>query len=839
MNFPPTTATQSTLDCGLDVLVHQDHSHPVISFQIWVETGSMHELPQPGAGLSHLLEHMVFKGTKSFDGEQLVNRVEDLGGSWNAYTTYDRTVYYLEGPSSAASEFLQLLFELVYLPTLPLADFEMEREVIRKEISMGKDDPGSAGWEHMMHALYKADGRRFPIIGSLDRFNAITHEEMVAYHEGRYTFDNSFIVLSGDIHKEQMLEALEGLAQEVPARRLVEAALPVENTLGISRRETKEFPIPMCKVSMLWPVPAHGHEDLVALDLLSAVIGGARSSLFYQKLREEKELALNLSAWCWTPKLGQGFFSIAAEVLPEKFETLHAEVLEMVNALDVTSLEADLKRAKKQTWVAQLGTLTTVSERASDLANNWFETRQLDFTRLFLEEIEAVTIEDLQRVAEKYLKNKPLVTSALVPEGFGQGESQAAQASANGIQPELRTLPNGMPLILGKDDKLPTINFQLIFKGGTRLEREEKEGIGSLYASVLGKGTQNRSYEQFVTELDEIGASLYFSGGNNTFIASGFCLEQDLPILCDLAKDCLMHPLFSPEQVEKERSLLVSKIKESSQDPLRLAFWNARRELFPDSPYRFSRLGSEETMASLTAEDLQAYHDELITNGEATLAVFGAISSEHETLIQETFGSLNYTVCESAGSELSYGQGRQDLTLDKEQAVVVISYPGASVACPDTHVLEVIQDYFGSMAGPLFSELREERGLAYYVNCNQFLGIDAGMYSFYIGTSPDRKEEALEEMQRIVDRVVETGISQAELDRVKVGLVAQNAKQDQTHPNQARSHGLNVLFGKGIEHREKNRALIADLTTEDVSKCLKKYFSDVTPVVTVVSPQNS
>jgi len=141
MNFPETTAVQSCLDCGVDVILHEEHAHPVVSLQIWVETGSMHELPLPGAGLSHLLEHMVFKGTKSFSGEVLANRVEELGGSWNAYTTYDRTVYYLDGPAEAAPELMKMLFELVYLPTLLKDEFEMEREVIRREIAMGQDDP--------------------------------------------------------------------------------------------------------------------------------------------------------------------------------------------------------------------------------------------------------------------------------------------------------------------------------------------------------------------------------------------------------------------------------------------------------------------------------------------------------------------------------------------------------------------------------------------------------------------------------------------------------------------------------------------------------------------------
>ena len=148
----------------------------------------------------------------------------------------------------------------------------------------------------------------------------------------------------------------------------------------------------------------------------------------------------------------------------------------------------------------------------------------------------------------------------------------------------------------------------------------------------------------------------------------------------------------------------------------------------------------------------------------------------------------------------------------------------------------MIQDYLSSMAGPLFTELREERGLAYYVSCTQFFGVNTGMIMFYIGTDPQRKEEALEEMQILLAKIVKEGITQKELDRVKAGIATSHAKQDQSHSSQARAHGLNILFGRGLDHRNTERQKMIDVTVSEVSECLKKYFSDVDPVVTVVSP---
>ncbi len=835
MIFPKTKGFKKELENGLDVIFHEDHAHPLVSLQIWVETGSMHELPYPGAGLSHLLEHMVFKGTKSYSGDVLANRVEELGGSWNAYTTYDRTVYYLDGPSTAAKELLHMLFELVYLPSLPEQDLEMEKEVIRKEISMGMDDPNSVGWEELMKTAYQTDSRRFPIIGYRERFDAITHEEMVNYHEGRYTFDNSFIVISGDVNSEELLKGLAEHALQVPPRRLQEVALPTETALSVDVIAQKEFPIPICKSTRMWHIPKAGHPDFLPLETLASVIGGARSSSLYQNLREGNGLALNLSAWCWHPKNKSGMFAISTEALPEKHEPLSEAILEEIRVLDFSAMEEALKRVKKQAVVSQISTLRTVEGRAKDLGSNWFETRNLDFTRLYLEQVQKVTVADLERVANKYLRDTPTASFSLVPEGLSSEKETLNDAGKEKILPELSYLKNGLPLIIGRDANLPTISFQLIFKGGNTIHTEELEGIGALHSILLGKGTQKRNAEEFVSLLDGIGASLSMSHGNNTFIVSGFCLEEDIQALCELATEALTEPLFDEAQMIKEKDLLLAKIKESSQDPLRLAFWHCRRNLLQGSPYRLSQLGSLESIEAISKNDLVKYHKTLIEHNEATLAVFGEVKGAHLDLLENTFGKLSYNKVTAKLPMPQFGAGRIDVELEKEQAVVVISYPGASIGSEDTSSLELIQDYLSSMAGPLFTELREEKGLAYYVSCNQFFGVNTGMFSFYIGTSPERKEEAVEELQFLIAKIVGRGISQDELERVKAGLVTQNAKQDQSHSSQARTHGINVLFGKDLNYRNEERERMKNLTIKEVSDCLKKYFSDALPLITVVS----
>ncbi len=141
MEFPTTRASVHTLENGLTVLLDPDPQAPVISTQAWVETGSIHEGRFLGAGISHLLEHMVFKGTERYDGQAISDTVQAAGGEWNAYTTFDRTVYYIDGPAESVETFLSVLTEMVFKPSFPAEEFEKEKNVIRREIDMGMDDP--------------------------------------------------------------------------------------------------------------------------------------------------------------------------------------------------------------------------------------------------------------------------------------------------------------------------------------------------------------------------------------------------------------------------------------------------------------------------------------------------------------------------------------------------------------------------------------------------------------------------------------------------------------------------------------------------------------------------
>ncbi|OYV03304.1 MAG: hypothetical protein CFE26_21355 [Verrucomicrobiales bacterium VVV1] len=340
MEYPAVTATVETLPNGLALILDPDPSAPVVSAQVWVETGSLHEESRLGAGLSHFLEHMVFKGTRSFDADMLASSVQAAGGHWNAYTSFDRTVYYIDGPSSSLKQFLGILTELVFLPTLPVSEFEKEKDVIRREIDMGLDDPDNVAHRLLFSTAFVHDPRRHPVIGHRHLFDAITHDEMLAYHRSRYTPDRAFVVISGDFDPVEIKTLVTTLTAEIALAGGPEPHVPVDPPQVGERRSRETFAVPSSRVTMAWKMPEATHADAPIYDVLAAMLGRGRSARLYRRLRQERELALEISAWSWSGPGREGLFAVSAEALPEHRDELIEAVLAAVEPCPASDLAA-------------------------------------------------------------------------------------------------------------------------------------------------------------------------------------------------------------------------------------------------------------------------------------------------------------------------------------------------------------------------------------------------------------------------------------------------------------------------------------------------------------------
>ncbi len=837
MDFPASTAHLETLDHEFDTILDPIQDSPVISAQIWVETGSQHESALAGSGISHLLEHMVFKGTDRFTGEALSQEVQAAGGQWNAYTSFDRTVYYIDGPKKSLDLFLSALIEMVFRPSFPEGDYEKEKDVIRREIAMGLDDPDSVASQLLFRTSFQRDHRRHPVIGHRDLFDAITYEEMKNYHAARYRTHNSFLVLSGGFEPQ---EAREIITRELDKGLRPPAAFPITSPsepqqMG-ERRAQRSFAIPNTHLSLTWQIPGLTHADAPALDLLSIILGGGQSSPLYRSIREEKNLAHSIGSYSWMPADGPGIFTAYAEVESDKAHEVEKEILQQIKLLAGSDFTHPMARAFRQVASQQFKTLTTASGRASDLASNWHSARDLNYTRTAIQNLASVSEADLRRVIATYLTSANLSVTSLVPEGEVAVASESEATAKNGQIIE-HTLSNGLRLILQRDPTVPVVYSQTALIAGSLSESPASAGLNGLLSRVLTKGTTSRDALTIAETLEDLGASLRASAGNNTLMLSSYCLRDDLPTIIELLGEIICDPSFPSDAIDRERAAMIAGLEELLEDPASRAFREMRSQLWNGQGYGIPSSGTVESLESITRLDLSAHHTRHFAASNMVCAFFGDLDPDQTiAALEKSLGKIPTGTPPSLDEVVRAQAGEHALKLDKEQAVLAIGFPSLAQDDPRRFALELIDAYCSDMAGPLFTRIREELGLAYFVSSSQFLGLNTGLFAFYLGTAPDQIDLARRELQGEIDKLIAEGIPSDALERVKANTEAREALRNQSPSSRARMSALDVLLGQSADHHLTQSQRLNAVTADEIYELAKELFAEEKATIVTVSP---
>ncbi|MGH7979737.1 MAG: M16 family metallopeptidase, partial [Limisphaerales bacterium] len=297
----PPGVTLTTLENGLTIIVREDHSAPVVSAQAWCMSGSIHEGRWLGAGLSHVLEHMLFKGTTTRPGSRIDQEVQEAGGYMNAYTSFDRTVYHIDVPNTGARTAIDILCDIMQNATLPPEELAKEMDVIRREMDMGQDDPGRRASRRLFEVAYTRSPYRFTIIGYPDIFNELKPEDIRAYYHEKYSPNNCFYVVAGDANSHEVVEQIKEAYAKTKARPLPPTVLPVEPKQTGVREIIEEAVVELGHFHFAWHIPEMRHPDVPVLDVLSVIMGGGRSSRLFQHVRERQGLAHQVEAWTYSP----------------------------------------------------------------------------------------------------------------------------------------------------------------------------------------------------------------------------------------------------------------------------------------------------------------------------------------------------------------------------------------------------------------------------------------------------------------------------------------------------------------------------------------------------------
>jgi len=837
----PAGVTLTTLENGLVIIVREDHSAPVVSAQAWAMAGSIHEGKWLGAGLSHVLEHMLFKGTTTRPGSRIDQEVQEAGGYMNAYTSFDRTVYHIDVPNTGATTAIDILCDIMQHASLPPDELAKELDVIRREMDMGQDDPGRRSGRRLFETAYTRSPYRFTVIGYLDIFNELKPEDIRAYYTEKYAPNNVFYVVTGDVKRDAVVAQIKAAYTQSKARALPPVLLLPEPKQTAPREIIEEAPIELGHLHFAWHIPELRHPDVPVLDVLAVLLGSGRSSRLYQQVRERQGVVHHADAWTYNPG-STGLFGMSAMVDADKFtaarDAMLAEI-EKVKSMSVSSNE--VQKAVKQFISATLATRKTMEGQANDLGGSWLAANNLTFSERYLAAVKRVSHADVQRVAREYLTAENRTLYALLPNGTTPKISTTEETNFDSPIQKF-DLPNGLRLLVKENHRLPFVEFRTAFQGGVLAETAANNGITQLLAKLLLKGTKTRNAEKIATEIESVGGSLDSYGGNNSFGVNAEVLSSDFTTGLDLLADVLLNPTFPADALEREREVQIATISSQKDNLLKSASNAMRRTLFGNNGYGLDTLGTEESVAKLRGAELKSFHQKLVTPNNCVLAVFGDVmTNEVKAAVKNAFANwkpASVSSLETANRKPQTVNSlkRVEETRDKKQAVIVIGFAGTTMHDDDRYALDLLQEACSDLGSRLFLRVREKLGLAYYVGAQHFPGLAPGYFAFYAGTEPTSVAQVEQEFLKEAELLRNEGLTAEELKRAKAKIIGQKKISRQDLGSLASLTALDELYGLGYQRADLDDAKFEAVTLDQVKAVAQKYLKPDAFVVSVVKP---
>lgn len=812
---------------GLTVLIKPDHKVAVASVQIWVKTGSIHEDKDLGAGLSHYLEHMLFKGTKRRSGRQISAEVQAHGGYNNAYTTFDRTVYYIDLPAEHVAVALAVLADMVLHSTLDPSEAKKEKDVILREIDMGNDDPDQRLAQTLFATAFRRHPYAHPIIGHREVFARISRQQLHDYYESRYVPNNIVVVVCGDVEIEPTFQSVEQCFRAAARRPLAPVLVPDEPAQLSAREMHETGDFELSRAGLSWQIPGLAHPDSPALDVLAMVLGAGDSSLLWQDIREKKSLVHSIDACSWNPG-SNGLFYVSFTCDPDKRELATAAIHALLERLKRTGLQqSHVLKAVRQLVVGEINTRKTMSGQASRLGVAETVVGDLDFSRTYFARVAALTVEDLRRVLVQYLVPTACTSVSLNPKSKdARGPTVAVVKRAREDFREIN-LPNGARLLMQRDETLPNVHLRICALGGALYEPSGLRGISSLFATMLTKDTKRHTAAQVAQLIEEVGGTMQPMSGNNTVGLFLEVLPSDLPLGLRLLADAVLHPAFRTGTLAHERDAQLAALRDERDNVVSHGLRLLRRQFFGEHPLAIGAYGEEADVSRITPGDLATLRQNVFGAKNVVLVATGDFDPAFmERTARKLLLALPSGGASRSKSVFSNPANPSSVVTrqPRQQAVVFEAYPAPLITDDNFYVGEVMDELFSGMSSRLFERVRDQLGLAYYVRSARITGVDAAMFYFYAGTAPGKEQAVFKEITAEIKRVAAGDLSADELARCQTRLKAGHRMSMQTNSARAMQAALNAHFGKPINDPMDYERRIEAVTRAHLRDFAQRYF---------------
>jgi len=830
------------LDNGLTLVHRPDFSSEVVSVQVWVKTGSIHEDELIGSGLSHYLEHLLFKGTARRDGKSISREVHAMGGGINAYTTFDRTVYYIDAPSQAFSQIVDVLSDIVLHSTLPEQEIERERDVILREIDMGLDDPDRQLSQALFRTAFKCHPYREPVIGHRALYEQVTRDELYAYYKSRYVPNNIVVSIVGAVTPEDCLREVEATFGQAVRGRLAPVKIEEEPIQLATRREDIVGDYNIFRGGIGFKVPHLSHPDSPRLDALAHALGGGESSLLWERLRNQQKLVHYIDCRNWNPG-GRGLFWISYVCDPEQQSDVERAIHALIREVGETGFpESVVEKARRQALSGEINGRKTMSGQASRLGTGEVVIGDIHYGRRYLKRLQSVTPQDLQAVASTYLVEEGMSAVTLGPKPEAAVAQSDSIAEVLALDPfELVEFKSGARLLLQEDKRLPKVHIRCVMQGGPFYEPADQRGVTELMGELLTKDTANRSASEISTLIDSIGGSFAATGGNNTLSFAIEVLPSDVDVAFDLLSDALTCPIFDEATFRTELEAQIANLKEEDDEILDYGFRKLRERFFGEHPFAIASDGRVADLEQLTRLDVVAHFERLVTASNMVLSVSGDfdranLQARLQPLLESDISTKPFTVDQTPAYPGPAEAVNVVETMNREQAVVLQAYPDVGIKDERYVVGEMLNELFSGMSSRLFERVREDKGMAYYVGSSRVVGLHSSMFVFYAGTHPSQAAEVMIEIDAEIARVAAGEVTEEELARCRTRLKAARPMGRQTIGARAMHAAINLTYELPLDNDAEHAEKLDGVDATAMAEFAKEFFDLQRQVRMIVQP---
>jgi zinc protease len=889
---PSLTAgvTRTVLPNGLVVLTREMHEAPVVSAMIWYRVGSSDE----GAGetgVSHFLEHMMFKGTDRYAKSEIDRITQQNGGRNNAFTSKDCTAYFFDFASDRWEVALEIEANRMRSCLLDPKEFQSEREVVVEEIQRALDTPWSRLEDEVETRLFPGHPYGHPVLGLREDLAALTRDRMAAYYRRFYTPDNAVLVLTGDFVTARALETVRARFGPIPrgpalaSRPAAPAVPPADRTVGI------DSPHNLDRLMIAYRAVPFRDEADAALDVASILLGDGKSSRLSRRLVEGDRLVSDVGCYADTRRAA-GVFTVTAELLPGKpFDAVERAVGEELARMAAEPAGArELEKAKN--IVAAQFVFSKETAHGAAIAIGQFEILgSFDYVDVYLEKVRRVTAADVQAVARRVFRDDGRVTgrsrAAKAPAGpegetgepgdAGRGAAwrtgtpsdgafgparradaldalvareipgTAAGAADFKLPPARReVLPNGLTVLALRRPGTPSFAMRAHVDAGLLVEPEAKAGVARIVTEMLREGTAARTGAELAEAIAFVGGALESAPDGLV----GRVLAKDADLLLELAADALRNPVFPAEAFARVREQTLSDIAGEDDQPAAVARKRLRERVYGAHPYHRPPLGYRKTVEALTRDDAVRHHAAFYRPGNTVVAVVGDEDPEAMAArVRRRFGDWPDAgpVTKPPLPPLARQTEpcRDEVPSPSAQAHLLVGHLGIRRNDPDYFPLLVADNVLGVGAGftdRLSRRIRDELGLAYEVHgsITRSAAKEPGTFAVYVGTRHENRETALTEVRELVARFVREGPTEEEVSSAKAYLLGSYVFQYETAGALA-EHLVSVeRLGLGLDYLSRYPARVAAVTRDDAARAARAHLHpEALTIVVVGTPPSS